>query len=64
MLLPALILIPFLGIIIIVSYSKYDQFQNIQKIKTIALSITLIDLMLSLIIKVETFYIYQNYNIF
>jgi len=50
MLLSALILIPFFGILFIFSYNSYDLNENSKVIKTFALAITVVDLMISLII--------------
>ena len=50
MLLSALILIPFFGIFIILSYNSYDLNENSKILKTFALAITIVDLVISLII--------------
>jgi uncharacterized membrane protein len=50
MLLSALILIPFTGIFFILSYNSYDLNDNSKVIKTFALAVTMVDLVISLII--------------
>ena len=50
MLLSALIIIPFLGIFFILSYNSYDLKENPKIIKTFALAVSVINLIISLII--------------
>ena len=50
MLLSSLILIPFFGIFFILSYNSYELNENSKIIKTFALAITVVDLVISLII--------------
>jgi NADH:ubiquinone oxidoreductase subunit 4 (subunit M) len=50
MLLSALILIPFFGIFFILSHNSYALNENSKILKTFALGITVIDLVISLII--------------
>src|ERR1700761_722639 len=50
MLLSALILIPFFGIFFILSYNSYDLNENSKILKTFALAVTIVDLIISLIL--------------
>jgi hypothetical protein len=50
MLLLALILMPLLGIFLIFSSFSYDLHENTKRLKIIGLSVTIIDLIISLII--------------
>jgi hypothetical protein len=50
MLLLSLVLIPFLGIFLIFSYSSYDLNENTKVLKILALTVTIVDLIISLII--------------
>ena len=50
MLLSALIYIPFIGLIFIFSYNSYDLDENSKILKTFALAVTIIDLIISLIL--------------
>ena len=50
MLLSALILIPFFGIFFILSYNSYDLNENSKILKTFALAVTVVDLVISLIV--------------
>lgn len=50
MLLSALILIPFFGIFFIFSYNSYDLNENSKILKTFALAVTMVNLVISLII--------------
>jgi NADH:ubiquinone oxidoreductase subunit 4 (subunit M) len=50
MLLSALIIIPFIGIFFILSYNSYDLKENPKIIKTFALAVSVINLIISLIV--------------
>jgi NADH:ubiquinone oxidoreductase subunit 4 (subunit M) len=50
MLLSALVLIPFFGIFFILSYNSYDLNENSKILKTFALAVSVVDLVISLII--------------
>jgi uncharacterized membrane protein len=50
MLLLSLVLIPLLGIFLILSYSSYDLHENTKTLKILALTVTIVNLIISLII--------------
>ena len=51
MLLLSLVLIPLLGIFLIFTYSSYDLHENTKVLKILGLTVTIVDLIISLIIR-------------